>query len=79
VAFTARTSRLHACTKVLAAVAAALAALTALTIVDFPCDTDSTRAPHLPALQNGKFVDSDVDLLMRAADMFHPAPVVITT
>ena len=36
-------------------------------------------APHLPALQNGKLVDNDLDLLVRAADVFHPAPGVTTT
>lgn len=73
---------LRAYTKVPAAVAAALAVLPALTIVDLACDTGSmlrALAPHLPALQNGKLVDNDLDLLVRAADVFHPAPGVTTT
>jgi hypothetical protein len=56
--------------------------LPALTIVDLACDTGSmlrALAPHLPALQNGKLVDNDLDLLVRAADVFHPAPGVTTT
>jgi hypothetical protein len=66
---------LRACPKVLAAVAAALAALPALTIVNLACGTGSTLralAPHLPALQNWKLVDNDLDPLVRAADAFHP-------
>jgi hypothetical protein len=73
---------LRAYTKVPAAVAVALAALPALTIVGLACDTGSmlrALAPHLPALQNGKLVDTDLDLLVRAADVFHPAPGVTTT
>jgi hypothetical protein len=73
---------LRACTKAPAAVASALAVLPALTIVDLACDTGSmlrALAPHLPALQNGKLVDNDLDLLVRAADVFHPAPRVTTT
>jgi hypothetical protein len=49
----------------------------ALTIVDLACDTGAmlrALAPHLPALQNGKLVDNDLDLLVRAADVFHPRP-----
>ena len=68
---------LRACTKVPAAVAAALAVLPALTIVDFACDTGSmlrALASHPLALQNGKLVDNDLDLLVRAADVFHPRP-----
>jgi hypothetical protein len=56
--------------------------LPALTIVDLACDTGSmlrALAPNLPALQNGKLVDNDLDLLVRAADVFHPAPGVTTT
>jgi hypothetical protein len=73
---------LRACTIVPAAVAAALAVLPALTIVDLACETGSmlrALAPHLPALQNGKLVDNDLDLLVRAADVFHPALGVTTT
>ena len=65
---------MRACPKVLAAVAAALAALPALTIVNLACGTGSTLralAPHLPALQNWKLVDNDLDPLVRAADAFH--------
>jgi hypothetical protein len=68
---------LRACTKVPGAVAAALAVLPALTIVDFACDTGSmlrALASHPLALQNGKLVDNDLDLLVRAADVFHPRP-----
>jgi hypothetical protein len=56
--------------------------IAALTIVDLACETGSmlrALAPHLPALQNGKLVDNDLDLLVRAADVFHPAPGVATT
>jgi ubiquinone/menaquinone biosynthesis C-methylase UbiE len=75
-AFTARTSRLCACTKVIA-LCRALAELPALTIVDLACGTGSmlrALASHLPALQNGKLVDNDLDLLVRAADVFHSRP-----
>jgi hypothetical protein len=73
---------LRVCTQVPDAVAAALAVLPALTIVDLACDTGSmlpALTPHLPALQNGKLVDNDLDLLVRAAAVFHPAPGVTTT
>jgi hypothetical protein len=49
----------------------------ALTIVDLACDTGAmlrALAPHLPALQNGKLVDNDLDLLVHAAHVFHPRP-----
>ena len=59
-AFTARTSRLCACTKVIA-LCRALAELPALTIVDLACGTGSTlRACTTSALQNWKLVDNDL-------------------
>jgi hypothetical protein len=48
----------------------------ALTIVDLACDTGAmllALASHLPALQNGKLVDNDLDLLVHAAHVSHPA------
>lgn len=67
--------------KVLAAVAAAVAALPSLTIVDLACGTGSTLralAPHLPARQNWKLVDNDLELLARAANASHPRAKVAT-
>jgi hypothetical protein len=45
----------------------------ALTIVDLACDTGAMLLALASALQNGKLVDNDLDLLVRAADVFNPA------
>ena len=73
---------LRACTKVPAAVSAALAVCPRSRSSISPATPGSmlrALAPHLSALQNGKLVDNDLDLLVRAADVFHPAPGVTTT
>jgi len=58
---TSQFARVHQSSRL---VAAALAALPALTIVDRACGAGSTLralAPHLPALQNRKLVDTELD------------------
>lgn len=54
---------------VLNAVAASLGHLRSVRIVDLACGTGSTLralSPHLPAQQNWKLIDNDLDLLTRA-------------
>ena len=54
---------------VLDAVAASLEPLSSVRIVDLACGTGSTLralSPHLPARQNWKLIDNDLDLLARA-------------
>ena len=68
---------LRACTKVPDAVAAALAVCPRSRSSISPATPARCSAPlhhHPPALQNGKLVDNDLDLLVRAADVFHPRP-----
>jgi SAM-dependent methyltransferase len=67
---------------VLDAVVASLAGNTSIRIVDLACGTGSTLralAPRLPAGQDWRLVDNDLNLLARASDMARPAGVALTT